>query len=132
MALTFPAFKSQFSQYVTNNNFMALQSAKLDVTASSGSISFPDFSNTSGRITVKISNTGTNAKDCYLASGTSSATAVVPSSTPQPVTGSVSNCDCIPAGTIQVLDFPAGTYTFAAICDGSDTTSLKISLGYGQ
>jgi len=129
MTLTLPTFRSMLSQPITANNFIALQSAKLAVTASSGSISFPDFAG-SGRITVKITNSG--SKGCYLASGTSSATAVVSSSTPQPVTGSVSNCDYIAAGAILTQDFVSGTYTFAAICGGSDTTTLEISVGVGQ
>ena len=134
MAFTFPSFRSLFSQPVTANNFTALQSAVLSVSnaGASGSLSksFPDFAVLNGRITAKITNTG--SKGCYLASGGASATAVVATGTPQPVTGSVSNCDYIAAGAILTQDYIPGTYTFAAICAGTDTTDLQISLGNGQ
>lgn len=129
MAFTFPTFRSLLSQYFTPNNFIALQSAKLAVTDVSGSISFSDFA-TSGRITLVITNTGTNG--CYLSSGTSSATAVTSTTSPLPSTGSVSTCHYLAPGSVQTLDFVSGTYTFAAICASGLTTTLEISIGYGQ
>ncbi|MDE2233678.1 MAG: hypothetical protein KGJ90_06275 [Patescibacteria group bacterium] len=133
MAFTPPSFKSMLSLPTSANNFMALQSAQLAVSnagvSGSQSITFANFA-AGGRITAKISNSG--SKGCYLASGAGSATAVVSTGTPQPASGSVSNCDYISAGSIHSLDYPQGTDTFAAICAGADTTTLEISIGYGQ
>lgn len=131
MTITPPAFKSQLSQPMTANNFIAVQSAKLAVTNVSASIIFTDLPGT-GRVTAKITNSGT--KGCYLASGAGSATAVASSATPTPTagTGAVATCDYIGAGVILTQDYVAGTTTFAAICGGSDTTTLEISTGYGQ
>lgn len=131
MTITPPNFQSLLSQPYTANNFIAVQSAKLAVTATTASITFTDLPGTQ-RITVKITNSGT--KGCYLASGAGAATAVVSSSTPTPTsgTGVVSTCDYVAAGSILTQDFIAGTNTFAAICGGSDSTTLEISVGYGQ
>lgn len=131
MAITPPIFKSKLSQPFQANNFTPVQSAQLAVTASSGSIIFTDLPGTL-RVTAKISNTGT--KNCYVATGAGSAMAVVSSSTPTPAngTGAVATCDCIPAGAILTQDYVQGTTTFAAICGGSDSTTLEISVGYGQ
>lgn len=124
-------FFSKLSQVITANNFIAVQSAQLAVTATSNSITFTQFLGTK-RITAKITNTGT--KGCYLASGAGSATAVVSTSTPTPAinTGAVATCDYIAAGAILQQDFFEGTTTFAAICAGSDSTTLEISIGVGQ
>lgn len=131
MTITPPRLQSQLSQPFSANNFIAVQSAQLAVTASSSSITFTDVPG-SIRITAKITNSGT--KGCYLASGHTTATAVVSSSTPTPTagTGAVATCDYIAAGSILTQDFVAGTNTFAAICGGSDSTTLEISIGYGQ
>lgn len=130
MAITPPIMQSKLSQPFQANNFIAVQSAQLAVTNSSGSITFTDLPGTI-RVTAKITNTGTVG--CYLASGAGSATAVVSSSTPQPAngTGAVANCDCIAAGAILTQDFVQGTNTFAAIT-ASGSTTLEISVGYGQ
>ncbi len=131
MTITNPNFQSRLSQQVQINNFIALQSAQLAVTATTSSVTFTDLSGTN-RVTAKITNSG--SKGCYLASGHGSATAVVSTSTPTPTSGSgvVATCDYIAAGGIFTQDFIAGTNTFAAICAGSDSTTLEISVGYGQ
>lgn len=135
MAITPPAFQSQLSQPFNSNNFIAVQSAQLTVsnTGASGSlnITFTDMPGT-GRVTMKITNSGT--KGCYLASGKGSATAVVSTGTPTPAngTGVVATCDYIAAGSILTQDFIQGTNTFAAICNGTDTTTLELSSGFGQ
>lgn len=135
MTITPPQFQSMLTLPVQSNNFIALQSAQLTVSNSGGmgsqSIVFTDLAGTQ-RVTAKITNSG--AKGCYLASGTGSATAVVSTSTPTPIsgTGVVATCDYIAAGAILQQDFIQGTTTFAAICAGSDTTTLEISVGFGQ
>lgn len=135
MTITPPNFQSLLSLPVQANNFIATQSAQLPVSNSGGtgsaSVTFTDVPGT-GRVTLKIANTGT--KTCYLASGHGSATAVASTTTPQPAsgTGAVANCDTIPAGAILTQDFVQGTDTWAAICAGSDTTTLELSTGYGQ
>lgn len=131
MTITAPTFQSQLSQPFQANNFIALQSAQLAVTATTGNVIFTDLAGTQ-RVTAKITNSGT--KGCYLASGAGSATAVVSSSTPTPTAGAgvVATCDYIAAGAILTQDFIQGTTTFAAICAGSDSTTLEISVGFGQ
>lgn len=135
MAITPPNFQSLLSIPVQSNSFIACQSAQLTVSNSgasgSQSITFTDLPGTQ-RVTVKITNSG--QKGCYLASGNGSATAVVSTGTPTPAngTGAVATCDYIGAGTVHTLSFVQGTNTFAAICSGSDTTTLEISTGYGQ
>lgn len=135
MAITPPAFKSQLSQTFTANNFIAVQSAQLAVSNAGGtgnaSLIFTDVPGTL-RITAKITNSGT--KGCYMASGHGAATAVVSTSTPTPAAGDgvVATCDYIAAGSILTQDYVQGTNTFAAICAGTDTTTLEISIGYGQ
>ena len=135
MTITSPPFQSMLTQPVQTNNFIAVQSAQRTVSnagaSGSQSITFTDLPGTQ-RITAKITNTG--VKGCYLASGKTTATAVVSSSTPQPAsgTGVVANCDYIAAGAILNQDYIQGTDTFAAICAGADTTTLEISVGYGQ
>lgn len=133
MTITSPNFQSLLSQPVQANNFVALQSARLSVTnGSSTPVTFTDLAGTL-RITAKITNSG--SKGCYLASGVSgSTTAVISSSTPTPTSGSgvVATCDYIAAGSILTQDYIQGTTTFAGICDGSDSTTLEISVGYGQ
>lgn len=114
------------------NNFIAVQSAQRSVGAASQSVTFTAIPGVQ-RITAKITNSGT--KGCYLASGAGSATAVVSTSTPTPAsstTNIVATCDYIAAGSILQQDYVAGTDTFAAICAGADTTTLEISVGFGQ
>ena len=126
-----PTGQSFLSQPMRINNFLAVQSAKLSVSNSSNSIRFTNVPGTI-RITAEIANTGT--KGCYLASGQDAAVAVVSTITPQPVSGnpSVSNCNYIAPGGTFTKDFVQGTNTFAAICAGTDTTTLEISVGEGQ
>lgn len=132
MTISPPAFASQLSLPIVANNFIALQSAQLAVTNASGSVTFTNIFTGGQRLTAKITNTGTNG--AYLASGKATATAVVSTSTPQPTSGTnaVSNCDFIAQGAILQQDFIAGTDTLAAICAGSGTTTLEISVGTGQ
>ncbi len=138
MSFTNPSYQSPLSMPVQTNNFIAIQSAKIIVsnTGSSGSQSLT-FTNVPGtqRITMKITNSGT--KGCYLASGSSlgiPAIAVASSTTPQPGSGtnSVATCDFIASGAILTQDYVQGTDTLAAICGGSDVTTLEVSVGFGQ
>lgn len=128
-------FQSLLSQQMQANNFVAIQSAQLSVSNSgasgSQSITFTDVPGTI-RVTAKITNSGSNG--CYLASGNTAATAVVSSGTPTPAAsvGAVATCDYIAAGAILTQDFVQGTNTFAAICGSTNTTTLEISIGYGQ
>lgn len=126
-----PRLVSMLSQPMMANNFIAMQSASLAVgTANSSSVTFTNIPST-GRVTYKFFNSGT--KDCFIAGGNSSATAVVASATPTATgTPQVSTCDCIPHGAILTQDFIGGTNTIAAICAGTDTTTLQISIGGGQ
>jgi hypothetical protein len=130
-----PVFQSQLSQPTIAANFIALQSALLTVGhASSTPVTFTVAPGTN-RVTFKICNTGT--KTAYLA-GSNSSVAVTPavasSSTPTPTSGAncVSTCDAIPAGSVLQQDFIMGTDTISAICAGTDTTTLEISIGQGQ
>lgn len=133
--MTFPNFRSQLSQPITANNFTPCQSVQITVSNSgaSGSVSktftvVPGFST---RSTFKITNSGT--KGCYIAAGIGSATAVVSSGTPTPSTGNfISTCDYVAPGAILTQDYPNGYDTIAAICGSTDTTTLEISIGYGQ
>lgn len=135
--MTLPPYQSKLSQPVTSNNFTPIQSALRTVSNSgasgSQSITFTLVPGGATRTTFKICNTGT--KTVYIATGKTTATAVVSSGTPTPassVADAVSTCDAIPAGAIITQDYPAGTDTIAAICGGSDTGTLEISIGYGQ
>lgn len=135
--MSLPPFASKLSQAVTANNFTPIQSAQRTVSnaGSSGSqsITFTLVPGGATRTTFKIANTG--SKTAYVATGVGSATAVASSSTPTPassVTDAVATCDAIPAGAILTQDYPAGTDTIAAICAGSDTTTLEVSIGFGQ
>lgn len=135
MTITLPNFKSLLSQPLTANNFIAYQSASLSVSNSgasgSQSVTFTAVPTGGQRVTFKITNSGT--KGCYIASGAGAATAVASSSTPTPTSGTaVSTCDFIAAGAILTQDFVPGTDTIAAICAGTDTTTLEISSGSGQ
>lgn len=131
MTITAPAFKSQLSQPFTTNNFLAVQSAQLAVTSASSSVTFTDVPGTV-RVTAKITNSG--SAGCYLSTGHTTATAVISSSTPTPAsgTGAVATCDYIAAGAIYTLDYVSGTNTFAAITVSPATTTLEISIGYGN
>ena len=134
MAPTPPKFNSRLSQPVTVNNFTPLQSAKLTVSNAGGSgsqfVTFTVVPSTQ-RVSYKITNSGT--KGVYVAVGDGAAVAVVSTGTPTPTTGSgVSTCDYIAAGAIITQDYPGGYDTIAAICAGTDTSTLEISCGYGQ
>jgi hypothetical protein len=136
MTITSPQFRSMLSVPMTANNFTPIQSVQLAVSNSgatgSASKTFTVVPGGATRTTLKISNTG--QKTVYIATGIGSATAVASSGTPTPAAGVevVSNCDCIPAGAILTQDYPALTDTIAAICAGSDTSTLEISIGMGQ
>lgn len=130
MAITPPRAQSFLAIPTLQNSFIAVQSAQLAVTAASASVTFTDLPGTL-RITAIITNSG--SAGCYLATGATTATAVVSTSTPAPATGTeaVANCFYLAAGAIYTLDFVAGTNTFAAICAGVGTTTLEISVGWG-
>ena len=134
--MSLPTFQSYLTVPIQSNNFIAMQSAQLAVSNSGGtgsaSITFTALPGTQ-RLTMKITNSGT--KGAYLASGHTTATAVASSATPTPaasVANLVATCDYIAAGAILQQDFVAGTDTIAAICGGTDTTTLEISIGAGQ
>lgn len=129
-----PQLVSKLSIPVMANNFIPMQSVSLAVgTANASSVTFTNIPS-SQRVTYKFSNVGTKA--AFL-SGTNSAApvaAIVATSTPQPTSTliSISTCDCLPAGAILTQDYPGGTDTISAICGGTDTTTLQISIGGGQ
>ncbi len=131
MTITLPTLQSSFTQPVSANNFIALQSVQMSVTSTTSSKTFTALPGTL-RVTMKITNSGT--KGCYIASGKTTATAVVSSGTPAPASGNpiVANCDYVAAGSILTQDYIQGTDTLAAITSGSDTTTLEISIGFGQ
>lgn len=135
MTIANPTFQSQLSVPIQANNFIAYQSAQLSVSnagaSGSQSVTFTAVPDGVNRVTFKITNSGT--KGCYIASGKNAATAVTSSSTPTPTSGTaVSTCDYVAAGSILTQDFVGGTNTIAAICAGTDTTVLEISIGSGQ
>lgn len=116
---------SLLSAPVTLINFCTKLSAVLAVTGSSASIVFTPVPGTQ-RQTFLITNKG--AHGAYIGWGNGSATAVVSTGTP------AANCAYVAAGAIMTLDFQLSTGivdTIAAIQDGG-TTTLEISLGYGQ
>lgn len=135
--MTLPQFQSKLSMPMQPNNFVPMQSVQLTVSnaGASGSQSktFTILPGTA-RVTFKITNAGT--KGAYLATGTTTATAVVSSGTVTPTASSsattVATCDYIAAGAIITQDYIHGTDTIAAICSGSDTTTLEVTIGSGQ
>ena len=130
--MTLPNYASKLSAPVQINNFTPIQSVQMSVTAVTSSKTFTLVPGTN-RITLKICNTG--SKTAYLATGNGSATAVASSGTVTPaaaVANAVATCDAIPAGAILTQDYVAGTDTLAAICAGSDSTTLEVSIGFGQ
>lgn len=134
--MTVPNFQSLLSVPMQTNNFTPVQSAALTVSNSgatgSQSVTFTVIPGT-GRVTYKITNSGD--KGAFVATGPGSATAVVATGTPTPAAASpptVATCDYIAAGAIITQDYAPGTTTIAAICGGSDTTTLQISIGFGQ
>lgn len=107
---------------VSGFNFVTVQSAKLTAGATSTSVT---FTNNGGEINPSFKITNTGAGSAYIAFGGATAVAVASSATP------AANCDCIPSGAVEVLSAPPGTLTVAVI-QGSATTILEISIGYGQ
>lgn len=133
-----PPMRSMLSVPVQTNNFVPVQSAQLAV-SNAGASGSQDVTFTilpgsvGGRITYKITNSG--EEGAYIAAGIGSATAIVATATPSPAAGagvSISNCDYIAGGAILTQDYPAQYDTLAAICSGSNTTTLEITIGYGQ
>lgn len=117
-------------------NFTPKSSVKLSVTDASASVTFsaltPPF-NSNRRQTFCVYNGG--ASDAFISGGYNAATAAVSTTTP------AANCHCIGAGTVQVIDLlylsdPSNpdlvTNTIAAICATGESTTLEISIGYGQ
>ncbi len=135
--MTVPNYQSLLSVPMQTNNFTPVQSAQLVVSnagaTGSASVTFTVIPGT-GRVTYKITNSG--EKGAYVASGSGSATAIASvAGSPRPAAASpptVANCDYIAPGAIITQDYAPGTDTIAAICAGSDTTTLEISIGYGQ
>lgn len=120
--MAIPNFQSFVATPMIAQNFQTISSAKLVTGASSASVT---FSTVNGTIytTFKITNKGTTG--AYIGWGTGSATAVASSGTP------TASCDYIPAGAVEILNFPPGTNTIAAIEDTA-TTTLEISIGFGN
>lgn len=130
MAFTFPKFVSKLSQSFTANNFTPCQSALLAVTSTSSSVTMTAVQGNGNRLTYKITNSGNTG--CYVAVGQGSATAVNSTSTPTPTSGTaMSTCDYIASGAIITQDYPPGYDTIAAKT-ASSTTTLEITIGYGQ
>lgn len=127
MAVTPPKQFPSTLESIKIANLVPIQSAQLSVTSTSSSVTFTNIPSTN-RLSFIIANTGT--KNGYIAAGSGSATAVASSSTPTPSsgTGVMSTCHCILAGTQITLDFLGAVDTIAAICAGTDTTTLEISL----
>lgn len=127
-----PRLNSMLSQPVMSNNFIAMQSALLSPGTASVSVTFTNIPS-AGRVTYKVSNTGT--KTAYIAGSNSSnvIAAVVSTSTAQPTSTLISTsiCDCIPSGAVEVLDFIGGVDTLSAICATGNSTTLEISIGAG-
>lgn len=137
MTLILPQLGSKLAQATAANNFVPCQSAQLSVSnagvSGSQSVTFGIVPNATNRTTFKITNSG--SKGCYVTVGLAadSPTAVVSTSTPAPTTGTASStCDYVAAGAILTQDYPVGSDTLAAICAGSDTTILELSIGLGQ
>ncbi len=72
-----------------------------------------------------IYNVG-SGKDCFLVAAKTAAAAVAVA----PTGTTPHNGTPIPAGAIMILSYPPDAY-FAAICAGSDTTTLYITPGEG-
>lgn len=106
-------------------NFIPKLSANLSVTGSSASVTFTPIPGSQSQ-TFKITNKGSHG--AYIGWGAGSATAVTSTGTP------TANCDYVAAGAIITQNYQVSTGivdTIAAIQDGG-TTTLEISLGYGQ
>jgi hypothetical protein len=121
------------TQPVSIHNFMGFQSAKLAVTNTSVPLTFTAI-NSSQNVAYHLSNTGT--KGCYVTAATSAAVAVASTSTPTPTTSGsgtlVSTGIYIAAGSVQIIEFPNKCISFAAVCGGSDTTTLEVTIGFGS
>lgn len=139
MALTPPPRPSQLSQRHTADNFVALQSCNIQATSTPSAITFTNLPGNQP-VTFKIFNAGASGKHAYIC-GSVSAISVVsaiasttnPSASPVGSGGFyVSNCDCVPAGSILNQDFILGTDTISAVCASGISAILEISLGYGQ
>jgi len=96
------------------------QNATLAVTASSSSVALPG----SGSV-MMIKNVGSS--EAFIAAGNSAVVAVAGGAATSGADGSFS----ISAGQFLVLSLPLGATTLAAICAGTNTTTLRISLGHG-
>ncbi len=140
MALKPPPRPSQLSQRNTADNFVALQSC--NITAVPTTAAAITFTNLPGNqpVTMKIFNSGASGKHAYIC-GSSSAVSVIAAtaSTTNPSAAAVgpggyfvSNCDCVPAGAILTQDYISGTDTWSVICASGISTTLELSLGYGQ
>ena len=70
-----------------------------------------------------------SGKDCWIAAGTAASGTGAPVAV-VPTNGTPGNGVAIPAGAIMILSYPPNAF-FAAICAGSDTTTLYISGGEG-
>lgn len=125
------------SQPIRTGNFLPLQSVQLAVSNSGGtgsaSKTFTIVPGGSNATSFKWTNTGT--KGAYVATGVTTATAVASSGTVIPAATAIivaATCDYVGAGCVLIQDYFPGTDTIAAICGGTDTTTLEVSIGYGQ
>lgn len=116
---------SLLSQQVRDDNFTPQYSAKLSVSGTSSSVTFPTTTGTLSN-TFKITNKGSTG--AYIGWGSGTATAVASSGTP------AAHCDYIAPGAIITQNFQISTGicdTIAAIQETTSTT-LEISIGFGQ
>ena len=106
-------------------NFRTVEQRVLAVTATTGNVGFTKTAPAGqGTDDLLVENAGT--KNCQLALGfNSSLSAVVNSNA-----GGTSQTKIL-AGSIVMLKKDAATYV-AAICEGSDTTTLYLHAGKGQ
>jgi hypothetical protein len=97
------------------------KTATLSVTSTSGDIALP----TAGAATIMLTNEGPN--HCYLAVGQNAQTATVPSGTFVATATPVLANSQVSYSMDQTLTVPH----LAAICGGSGTCTLRISVGEG-
>lgn len=124
--------KSYLAQQVIINNFVPQLSGKIVTSGTSSSYTFTPLTGTN-HTTFKITNKG--SKGAYIGWGVGSATAVATSTTGN----GVANADYIGAGAIITQDFQSlnGIVDTIAAIQGpdtqdNDTTTLEISMGFGQ
>lgn len=107
----------------TIQNFECIEQQPLSVTSTSGNVHFTN-AKSEGAPDCMVANYGT--KGCQVVFGSSSSTTAVATSS-----AAGTNQVYIPAGAIMVVRKSGSTYA-AAICDGSDSTTIAFHTGTGQ